>query len=107
MLVLAWRRINLKRVLILAMSAVASASFGQTWLEMGDAGGLPSTANMTMGSGNLASITGGLSTAAGAVDREDMFCINVTSPGTFSASTFSGFGTGGAASYDTQLFLFN
>ena len=53
------------------------------WVEVGDAGGLPGTANMTVGSGPLTHITGTVSTSTDA----DMYLIFISSPASFSATT--------------------
>lgn len=79
----------------LGFSATADAGF---WFEVGDAFDLPSTSQITLGTGSLDSISG---TISDGVDR-DMFLIFITGPSVFSATT-----VGGPALFDTQLFLFD
>lgn len=85
--------------------ALSGAAFGQTWNEIPDAGGL-APGQATVGVGILAHIVGEL-TGAGFVveDYEDAYCIQITDPANFLASTSAA--NGGAASFDTQLFLFD
>jgi hypothetical protein len=66
-------------------------------LEIGDAGGLPGTAQVAFGTGSLTSISGTLIPAT----DTDMFLIYLPGGTTFSATT------AGGASFDTELFLFN
>jgi len=76
---------------------ISSAAHGATiWVEIGDAGSLPGTAQNTTGSAPLSSITGTLT----ATD-EDMYLISITNAATFSATTVGG------TAVDTQLFLFD
>src|SRR5258705_9577017 len=84
------------------MSCVsASVVYGDTFTEVGDAGGLPATAALTAGAGvgALTAIEGTLSPDSG--DIADMFEIILTAGGTFSATTVGG------ASFDAELFLFD
>lgn len=85
-----------KTLMILAGLSVCSASFSQVWVETGDAGELPGTAQVTMGAGALVSITGDNS-----LGDADMFAIMITDEASFSATTV------GVTGFDTQLFLFN
>jgi hypothetical protein len=78
-------------VLVLAVPALA-----QTWNEMGDAGDLPGTAQLTNCSGALTSIVGAL-----AASDVDMYCITIVDPASFSATTCGG------TTADTQIFLFD
>ncbi len=73
---------------------LAAPAMGQ-WVEQGDAGDLPATAQIPIGGGPLATIQGTMP----AMDV-DMYCIRVDDPGTFSAQTC------GTTTWDTQLFLF-
>jgi hypothetical protein len=67
----------------------------------GDAGGLPSTANITIGSGSLTEILGKLTdTTKGA----DMYEINIVDPGIFSATTI---GTSTDPIQNPALYLFD
>ena len=66
------------------------------WVEVGEAGDLPGTANVTTGSGALNEIRGNIGTG-----DADMYQFRICSPTSFSATTVGG------TSIDTQLFLFN
>jgi len=84
------------------MSCVSSSVvYGDTFTEVGDAGGLPATADLTAGAGvgALTAIEGILSPDSG--DVADMFEIFLTDGVTFSATTVGG------AGFDTELFLFD
>jgi hypothetical protein len=85
-----------KTTLMLAALAVSSAAMAQSWAEAGDAGNLPGTAQVTMGVGDLMTITGNHD-----ANDIDMFAIMVTNPALFFATTE------GVTSFDTQLFLFD
>jgi MYXO-CTERM domain-containing protein len=78
----------------LAVAITASGAFAQVWAEVGDAGELVGTAQVT-GGGVLTSITGALTTG-----DADMYLITINTPTSFSASTVGG------AAFDSQLFLF-
>jgi hypothetical protein len=84
--------------LALALAA-APAATAATWTEVGDAGTLPSNAQVAFGDGGLTSISGSLNSTT---DR-DMFEIYIDGGGTFSATTVAQPGT----VFDTQLFLFD
>src|SRR5262245_51958936 len=76
----------------------------QTWIEAGEAGNLPATAQTPLGGGALTRIDGNLNDPAeplGAGNDRDMFLIQIDNPAAFVAST-----VGGAPLLDTQLFLF-
>ncbi len=79
--------------------AISSAAAATPWLEIGDAGSLPGTAQITIGGGPLTIISGNIFSSS----DEDMYLINISNPAAFSATTV---GTGGTA-FDTQLFLFD
>jgi len=66
------------------------------YVEIGDAGDLPSTAAIAAGTGGLRTIRGSLT-----LNDADMFQINICSPGSFEATTVGG------TTLDTQLFLFD
>ena len=70
----------------------------EAFTESGDAGQTQATAQVTTGVGALTDIVGALASATDA----DLYLIQITSPGSFSASTVNA--TGGFL--DTQLFLF-
>lgn len=86
----------MKRLATLAVLAVCSSSFAQVWVEVGDAPELI-PGQLTLGSGPLTTIRGSFD----ATTNADLYCITITSPSTFSASTVGG------TTLDTQLFLFN
>lgn len=73
-----------------------------TWTEPQDAGDLPGTAQVTLGSGPLDAIEGSI------LDEEDqdMFLVMIEDPQAFSASTNNP-GTNLEIDNDTQLFLFD
>jgi hypothetical protein len=82
-------------LLVLALGLLFAVPAMAQWVEQDDAGNLPAIAQIPLGDGPLATITGDLS-----VGDVDMYCIMVTDPATFGASTVGG------ASWDTQLFVF-
>jgi hypothetical protein len=80
------------------------ATMAQTWLEVGEAGNLPATAQVPDGSGTLAQIDGAINDPSepnGAGNDRDMYLIQIDDPATFTASTVGG------TTLDTQLFLFS
>jgi len=85
-----------KVLLIVTVAGLACAAQGQVWNELGNAGDLPATANITDGTGPLLEIRGLLLTS-----EADMFCIYIPNPAAFRATTING------AQFDTQLFLFD
>lgn len=93
------------------VAVVASAPLlrAQIYTELGDAGQTPGTAQNTgftqPGSGGQFTIFGSI---LGANDA-DVYRINLTTPGLFSASTVNALtaASGGAGGLDTQLFLFD
>lgn len=89
---------------LLAALLTASPARASIWTEVGNAGGLPSTAQATFPSGDqsLTAIFGAL-TGLGAAGDVDVYQIFIANPAAFSASTVNLFGTAA----DTQLFLFN
>jgi len=84
----------------IAIAALIASAGAQTWDETanggGDAGDLPATAQVVLGSGPLTAITGNL----GASDV-DMYQIIICDPLNFEATTVGG------ATFDTQLWLFD
>jgi hypothetical protein len=84
----------------IAIAALIASAGAQTWDETanggGDAGDLPATAQVVLGSGSLTAITGNL----GASDV-DMYQIIICDPLNFEATTVGG------ATFDTQLWLFD
>ena len=94
--------------LVVALSAAGAASAGPEWVEQGDAGSLPASAQTisNTSSGTLTKISGQLqgNGQLGPGDLEDMYVIQITDPQNFSATTtFEG---GGSAEFDSQLWLF-
>ncbi len=90
----------------------ASLSFaGPEWPEVGDAGGLPGSAQTVTGGGGLITkINGELEgppglPGAGLGDFEDMYLIFIKDPVLFRASTLPE--DGGFAEFDPALYLFN
>ncbi len=90
-----WIRVGGFQALVGTGSITVSA-IPVPWIEDGDAGDLPDTAQVPSGTGNLAAITGTLDPS-----DADMFRIRVCDYANFSATTVGG------AAFDTQLFLFN
>ena len=75
----------MKKILVLAMLATASAAQAQTWIEIPDApAAAPFTAQMTVGVGPLTTIRGGGDFAG---DSVDAYCIHIFDVGAFSATT--------------------
>lgn len=99
----------LERLLVVATAIAAllvpvSSATATPWAEVGDAGQLPSTAQVPAGSGALTSISGSIGPPSTiSLTDADMYEIQISDPATFSATTV---GTGGTLS-DTQLFLFD
>jgi hypothetical protein len=82
-------------ILLGVLVSVASARAG--WIEVGDAGRLPVTAQTPLGTGTLDFIRGSL----GNDIDVDVYRIQLTGGGTFSATTE------GLSAVDTKLFLFD
>jgi hypothetical protein len=80
-------------------SACATAGCTLAWIEQGDAGDLPATAQAVTGSGPIPGITGTLRDIMDA----DMFQIRICDAAAFSADTVNA----GMTFDDTQLFLFD
>lgn len=101
----AWSTTGASGTYVITLSGVDYATFGNTpppppppndHVEQGDAPDvLPGQA--TTGTGTMAGIRGTLTAA-----DVDLYCIMITDPSTFRASTGSG-----GATFDTQLFLFD
>lgn len=93
----------MKKLFVLSLAVVAMGAQAQTWVEngnmngtTGDAGDAIGTADMTTGVGMLSTITGRF-----VANDADIYCIKVMDWSAFSATTV------GLSSADTQLFLFN
>ena len=90
----------------LATGWLLAASVGaQVWSEAGDAWSFPDgNGQQTRGSGALVAIEGSTDTAAG--DLRDAYCIRITDPGAFLATTDPATDEGASGNFDTCLFLF-
>jgi hypothetical protein len=84
---------------LLCTTLIAQTSFADTWVEVGSAGSLPGTANITDGSGSLDLILGNLMD----LTEVDMYQIEIIDALTFSAVTLGGV----LDVTDPQLFLFD
>ncbi len=76
-------------------SILPYTALAQTWSETGDAGNLISSSQNTIGTGSLTTIKGSLTPA---FDFEDIYCITITDPTIFSATS---------SSPNTPLWLFD
>lgn len=83
-------------IALIAGLAIASGASAQTWVEVGDAGDLPGTAQVVLGAGPLSQING-----INDANDVDMFQIRIKDPALFRATTVGG------AAWDTQLWLFD
>ena len=92
-----WRSGALGAALIFMMAGPETAC-SNPWAEVGDAGDLLPTAQITVGVDPLTSISGEVSTS---LDK-DIYRITITDPLTFSATVLPG-----GSLTDTQLFLFD
>jgi hypothetical protein len=90
---------------VLCVCLLTTTPAAASFIEIGDAGDLPATANMTGGVGPLTTILGNLTAADpfDAVLDVDMFGIYISDPAAFSASTVAAVGMNVD---DPQLFLF-
>ena len=66
-------------ILLLALAHVPASA--QAWNEVGDAGALPATAQVTVGAGALTTLAGNLDSPTDV----DMYCVRVTDPAAFVA----------------------
>jgi hypothetical protein len=90
------------------MGAVAQADvIGPEFIEDGDAGSLPGSAQPVRGTGSVGMIRGNLDSVASAVsgfgDFQDMYLIDITDPENFVATTAL---SGGYANFDSAIWLF-
>lgn len=83
-------------LVLAAVSLGGPAAMAQEWNEQGDAGDLPGSAQVTMGQGELVSISGSLASGWDV----DMYCIKVIDEASFVASNC------GSEVFDPQFFLF-
>lgn len=86
-------------IVLMGLSGQLSAAI---WTEVVDAGDIPGSAQVTSGSGTLNTIVGTIDNSL--YEDIDMFAIQVSDPGNFSASLFSDPLTG---LLDTYLFVFD
>jgi len=84
-------------LLTLALALLATPAVAQVWIEEGDAGELPDTAQLTQCEGALVAINGNLD----GENDVDMYCVTIPDPAAFIATTCGG------TSIDTQLWLFD
>ena len=93
----------------LSVGVSSAPAIGPEHVELGDAGSLPGGAQITLGEGLLETIAGDLGGLAGlagdGLDLEDMYLILIKDPAKFSATTV--LELGGAANFDSRLFLFH
>ncbi|MCH8152924.1 MAG: hypothetical protein IH830_11200 [Planctomycetes bacterium] len=100
----------LPMALVVLFGCVATARAGPEWVEPGDAGSDPDSAQRPTGTGTLMTIQGKLDgleplhANPGVQDYEDMYLIRIDGPVAFSATTVEVFG--GSAEFDTRLYLF-
>lgn len=92
-------RASLTSIVVLSLLLLGKPSYATTFTELGDAGSVPGTAQVTSGVGLLTEINGTLNPENG--DAQDMFLISIDGGGTFSATTVGGVG------FDSELFLFD
>jgi len=85
----------MKRIVLVAVlcAFITAPAMAQLWTEVGDAGELPGTAQVVLGSGPLTTITGSFTTT-----DADMYQIKIVNPDRFSAHV---------AALDNQAFLFD
>ena len=98
---------------VVAFACLAGSVHGQTvlgpeWIEQGDAGSLPGTAQVVTASGAVTSLRGALQgplgIAGAPADFEDMFRVIIAVPTAFHMRTDPG--SGGGADFNTQLWVF-
>ncbi len=87
--------------MLAAIAAISGSALAVDWSEVGDAGLLPSGAQIAAGNGTLSAITGAL--LPDGDEDVDMYRIFISDPANFSASTDNA----GTALGDTTLYLFN
>lgn len=86
----------------LLVTSIAVA--GPEWVEIGDAGALPPSAQLTFGETQVNTIKGTLgSQGVGGFDEQDMYIVYIADPKSFIATTVPQYG--GEAEFDSQLCL--
>lgn len=95
----------MRRLLVVCAGLAVSASAGaQVWTESGDAPSFPDgAAQVTRGEESLDTIIG----STGEGDLRDAFCIKITDPASFLATTDPTTDPGASGDFDTRLFLFH
>ncbi len=97
-------------MVVSCMSCAANAQslFGPEWIEQGDAGSLPGSAQSITTNGSVGRVRGALA-GAGALDGnpdfEDMYRVTITVPTAFYIRTDPD--SGGGANFNTQLWVFS
>jgi hypothetical protein len=86
---------------VLTWLLAASAASAGIWTEVGDAGDLITTGQVTSGSGPLTLINGSVAANADA----DLYQISIVDEAVFTASTKTQYG--GSTAFDSRLYLFN
>ena len=90
--------------LLASLTIAAAASAGPEWVEIGDAGALPGSAQTTLGTTGVTIIKGTIGAAGvGELDEQDMYIVYIADPKSFIATTVPEFG--GEAEFDSQLCL--
>lgn len=93
-------------ILSVLLMAVPANAFGPGHNELGDAGPIPALAQGVVGGGSLQFINGSTGGLGGLVtDFQDMYLFQIDSPAVFSASTVVA--NGGAANFDTEIWIFD
>ncbi len=94
-------RTSLGLVLVLVGGLAASAASAGIWTEVGEAGDLITTGQVTTGTGALTLIDGMVAQNSDA----DLFQIHIVDEAAFRASTKTQYG--GSTAFDSRLYLFN
>jgi PEP-CTERM motif-containing protein len=98
--------VRIAKVLALTLAmGLAPGAGAVPWMEVGDAGDLPATAQVPTGSGPLTSIFGTILLTGGT--DADMYRIHISMPSAFSATTVGTVGLPGVQLQSSQLFLFD
>lgn len=89
-------------LLLLNFNAIAG---GGNWFEIGDAPSFPDgQAQVTRGQGLLTTLSGATTAT---IDRRDSYCIKITDPDNFRATTDANSDPLASATFDTRLYLFD
>ncbi len=87
------------------LSLGGTTAWGVDWIEDGDAGPLPDSAQTVLGPPE-SMLTGIVGSLDGGADLQDFYVIEILDPDAFLASTNVLVGNG-TADFDTELFLFD